>query len=249
MQVKTNKHIYKIIDSDYTLDVLNDEVILVNPTSDVTITIPEASTLPLNYVVNEYRIKRTEANSNKVAIKLSGSDTFPLGHTTVYLSSPSDTFLLGGICNGKWNNLSNIDVWEKSYRGTDWDDSNFSNETAVPFDSVEFEDNTDILEWDSTGKTKVTCKITTRLYVSYSLSIDSTGGGTWVVNSYLRKNGTTHIDGSNVRTGNYGGEDQSGALPTIPIDVQAGDYLELTLDHDNLSGKLVNAYFIIRTTI
>jgi hypothetical protein len=60
------------------------------------------------------------------------------------------------------------------------------------------------------------------------------------VNAYLRVYGTTIIPGTNLVTGNYGGEDQSLGISSIEYTLNEGDYVELGLAHTGLTGNANN---------
>ncbi len=76
--------------------------------------------------------------------------------------------------------------------------------------------------------------------IGYMIDIDSTGGSTWNATSWLYKNGIV-LANTEVRTGNYGSEDQSMAFIPTYISLSEGDYIDLRIDQNNLTGNLVHA--------
>ncbi len=87
--------------------------------------------------------------------------------------------------------------------------------------------------------------------ISYTVDIDSTSGTQrWNMVSQIFKgvhNGVapTGDDSTLRRTGNYQQEDGGTTLPCTVVDITAGDYIELQVDHTNLTGNLTHAMLSI----
>lgn len=242
---------YKLIDDDYTLQTA-DEVLFVDNTvesKDITITIPLSNTLPQDGLLHEYWVYVASPSDYEVSIQLTSPEKFPLGHSLITLKYAQELLHLGGGYGLGWATISSIKIVELAERVASWSASNFSSLTAVILDTSIIQDDTQILEWNVANPTRITCKVPVRVNVSYLIDLDSTGGGTWICTAQIRKNGTELINGTETRTGNYGGEDQSSSSPEFPIDMQVDDYLELVIDQNNLTGRLVNATLNVNTTI
>lgn len=170
-------------------------------------------------------------------------ETFADGLTKCVMRHAGETVRLGGMYmnpgNG-WLRLLRRCVVCQVRRDTTWSALNFSSPAPVPWTINDVEDNDAVLDFTSGPPELVTAHYSARYMMSYQVSIDSTGGSTWNLTAYLRINGTTIIPGS-VRTGNYGGEDASLSLPRVDYDLVAGDYIELVLDHTNLTGEMWSA--------
>ena len=78
--------------------------------------------------------------------------------------------------------------------------------------------------------------------LSYTIDIDSTGGSTWNATAQVYKNGVA-LGTTQTRSGNYGNEDQSMALPKVHETLSAGDYLDVRINQNNLTGNMVHHMF------
>jgi len=78
-------------------------------------------------------------------------------------------------------------------------------------------------------------------YINYKIVIDSTGGGTWNATSEVFKNGVTLGKDYQMRGGNYGNEDDSMTFPRTKLTLAAGQYIDLRIDQNNLTGNLILA--------
>ncbi len=234
-----------------TTVLVTDQVIFVDTTSgDITITLPLSTAYPADGYLYELWVKNA-SGSNDVIIQLSGGEIFSQGHNKVILHSNRMAYHMGAMNGGGWSNVDGITVAIETHRNTDWNSSNFSSYTAIPWNHTDLSDNDAIMDDDISGSnpSRIECKTAGRYCLSYHLAVDSTGGSTWNLNSRIRINGSSTIDSSETRTGNYGGEDGSLSIGFICVDLDANDYLELELEQTNLTGNVISAVLHVNTTI
>lgn len=244
---------FSAITSDTTLviDNINNttEVIMVDATAgDVTVTLPLKTDIANDGRIHQFRIAKKDTSDNKVIIKTSGTETFPQSITELVLLYAGETATLGGSYDNGWFWLGQMKIVTKVDRENAWDASNFSSLTAIPFENLLIDDNPDIFSWDSGDPTKITSHIKNRVTLSYSVDIDSTGGSTYNVETYVYKNGV-EVKGSKMRTGNYGGEDSCMSKGSIIVNVDAGDYIELYIVQNNLTGNVEYADIQMETLL
>jgi len=239
----------KLITSNYTLQA-SDEVIIVDSTAgNITITIPIRTQLPNDSYIHEYFVYKNSSDSNIITIQLDGTEKFPLGYSKIELFYAEEFIHFGGNYTMGWSKISTIKTALQTYRSTIWAETKFSSNTPIPFDGTNVLDNDEIFDWNIANPTRLTCKISVRLNLAYVIVINSTGGMTYNVQTKLRKNGVTDIQGSELSSGNYGGEDTSVTLPAIPVKLQTGDYIELITSQTNLTGDLINAIVVMDSII
>jgi len=136
-----------------------------------------------------------------------------------------------GIVNGDHITIS----------GTTYDgDYTISNVTTDTFEITATWTATDTGTWASF--TRVWIGTTGTYKVNYTIAIDSTGGSTWQAVSYVYKNGI-EVTETQARNTNYGNEDGNLILSSTYIDLVAGDYVDLRIDQNNLTGNLVHSMF------
>ena len=236
--------------SDYTItidDILAGKVIVVDTTSgDVTLTLPLLSTLPSDGILRNFSIGHS-SGSNDVIIETNSADnfvfasvskTFNLGHSNFH-------FTLAGIytgSDGRWGFQRNVTINASSHREANWASTNFSSMTIVPWDNEHNNNNDELLIYTAGASARYTVKTPGKYKIAYQIDIDSTGGGTWNATSQVYKNGLA-LENTEVRTGNYGNEDQSMSLIPTYIDLVADDYIDLRIDQNNLTGNLVHSIF------
>ncbi len=236
--------------SNYTV-LTTDQVVFVDTTSgDITITLPLSTAYPADGYLYECWIKHG-GGSNNVIIQLSGSEVFAQGHDKVVLTNIREVYHCGAMNGGGWSNVTGIHVIEQLGRDASWAASNFTSYTGIPWDVEDIHDNDSIMDNDIGGSNpgRITCKIAGRYRIAYHIEIDSTGGSTWTINSRIRVNGTTTVAGSEVRTGNYGGEDGNLACPCVVYELAANDYVELEVIHSSLTGNIDTATITVETEI
>jgi hypothetical protein len=231
------------VNANYTMKPLNESLILTyQTTNDITITIPEAASMPNDGKVRECLIYDL-GGTGKVFIETSGTDVFQNGATRLQLNRAGDFFRFGIAYPNLGQGIATLNtksVHERLRYNTTWAAANFSTATPVPFNTVDLETDPNILEQNAVNPSRLDIKTTGIHELGFSIAIDSTGGATYNVNAYLRVNGTTIIPGTNLVTGNYGGEDQSLGISSIDYTLNAGDYVELVLAHTGLTGKATN---------
>jgi len=231
------------VSADYTL-LATDQILMVDTTAaEVVITLPLSSSFSSgvwrNFIINHTK------GTNNVKIICSGTETFVYGNTWFDLGSHPYSFTIGTFNNGvssSWGLVRNVTVKASVRRDTNWSAANFSSITAIPFDVEAYNSQDELMITDIGGANTSRLEVlnTGTYKVSYGLDIDSTGGFTWNLTAQLYKNGVA-VSHTDVRTGNYGGEDSSLSFIPSYIDLVAGDYLELRINQNNLTGNLVGA--------
>ena len=221
----------------------------IETTAILTFTLPAPSAVPSNNQFCGPFYVGNFGGEHALIVDIASSGKFSDGLASIYLEYDSESAMLG-VVNGElsttWMRISNIRDNLQVRRAATWASSNFSSPTPVPFDTEDHAGNPDVSYWDSpTNPTRVVAPFKSDHVVSGSANIDSTGGTTWTCECWLRKNGTTEIPGSRLRTGNYGNEDQSVTLPPMLVKLAAGDYLEWVFDHASLSGNLHSAMLTV----
>lgn len=249
--VENNKYTItktRFITSDYTL-VSSDQVLFVNTTDrEVVITLPYATNFPSDGYLRQFDIMHNMGSSN-VQIKTTGTERFAYGNSFFNLGKHIFSFTIGTVhvgANAYWGLRRNLTVSGSAHREASWASANFSSMTAIPFDNTYSETQYEIINVRPTGYNKrITVGTAGNYELSYMIDIDSTGGGTWNATSRIYKNGVA-VDDTSVRTGNYGNEDQSMCYIPTYMDLEAGDYLELRIDHNNLTGNLVHGVLNVK---
>ena len=234
--------------ADFTVtiaDVTNGTTFMIDTTAgDVEITLPAASGLPSDSVIYSLNIHHN-AGANKVKLIHDSSSTFIYGNTYFDLGSQVFAFIVAGYNTGSSANfglMKGVVIEASIHRDVSWSASNFSSNTAIPFDTQDYNTQDELIVWDSgTNPSRVTVLTPGRYKVSGSINLDSTGGSTWNATAMLRVNGTTDLDSTEIRTGNYGNEDQSMSFPPTYIDLEGGDYIEFMIDQNSLTGNMVHA--------
>lgn len=239
------------ITGNYNFDPLTDSAIDCSLLSgNATITIPEATTLPLDAIVRSCWVFNNSPYI--VTIQLSGNNVFRSGSSKITLRDVNDSALIGGSYRAGgvigWIATTKQKIICQASRTTTWAAANFSSSTAIPLATTVLELDDEIIDHDSvTNNTRITVKKDGVFGIAYKYDIDSTGGATYTINTKIMKNGSDEIATFTTRTGNYSNEDQSGSLPTAYAELDEDDYIELEIDQNNLTGNLVNALLIVTT--
>jgi len=230
-----------------TAEVLTGALLLVDTTAaEVVLTLPALSELP----VDGYRYKLDIAHAaggNNVKLDCAGSDTFAYGNTYFNLGSHLFGFTVGGMGHAstpKWGIIRNLTCKASAHRDASWASTSFSTTTIIPWDAEGYNNQAEVLAYTAGAAARYTVLTTGTYKVNYTIDIDSTGGSTWYATAQVFKNGAA-LDNTQVRAGNYGNEDQSLALPSTYINLAAGDYLDLRIVHDDLTGNLIHSMFNI----
>ena len=244
--LKSNEQAPIAKSANYTItvaDIRAGKVIVVDTTSgDITLTLPELSTLPDDSRLHSFAIGH-EVGSNDVIVATHSGDTFVYGNTSFNLGSGHFHFTMAGIKSGaseRWGLQRNLTVAASGHRDASWASSNFSSMTVVPFDSEAYNNQSELLVYTSGAAARYTVLDSGRYKISFQIDIDSTGGSTWNAEAHVYKNGSA-VESLQARTGNYGAEDQSMSCIPSYVDLNAGDYIDLRIDQNNLTGNLVHA--------
>jgi len=214
-------------------------------TADLTFTLPAASGLPNDGMFRGPIYVGNFSGDNELTVDIASSGAFSDGLVSVLLSHDSESIMLGAVNGGlatTWMRISTVHHHLQVRRAATWASSNFGTPTPVPFDTEDHGGNPDVSYWDNpTNPTRLYAAFKGEYHVSGFANIDSTGGFTWTCEAWVRKNGTTEVTGTRLRTGNYGNEDQAITLPPVILDLDVGDYIEWIFDHSALSGNLNSA--------
>lgn len=236
--------------SDYTY-VPGDGLLLIDTTSgEVIITLPPISDWPDRAYRNIIPMAHVTGDNN-VKVKLSGAEEFAWGNTYFNLGTHLAAFDFAAVNYGsteKYGVLRNITVKASAHRDANWAASNFSSMSIIPWDSEGYNNQDEFFVYTSGASARYTILATGSYKMSYLIDIDSTGGGTWNATSHIYRNGG-ELASTEVRTGNYGNEDQSMAFIPTYIDLTAGDYVDLRVDQNNLTGNLIHSVFNIELRV
>jgi hypothetical protein len=227
--------------ASYTVDLNNDEAIVAAYPGTTTITFPTSAGFTDDGYGYEYMIYN--ATGQEVSVELSNGEMFTNGLDVVKLNKLGDILRMGGAyptAADGWFALQKFNADTLIEYDTTWEASNFNTETAVPFNDTVLEDNSLITEHSTTNVARLVFNTGGKQCLAFSFSIDSTGGGSYSVSYRLRLNGTSTIVGSQGSVGNYQTEDSQVGVAGIIIDVNSGDYVELMLDNNNLTGNANN---------
>ncbi len=242
-QLLGNRYNTAGIMANYTLDIENDNVIMCMGTTDITITIPDTNAIPNDGIFREFFIFNLSSNGSKVNIETTGGQTFIQSGLTSISLNANELYNFGAghpnMGDGLATTTTRNSYIQTRYNGS-WSAASFTSATPVPFNTTDLEWDANIIEHDNSNVSRLNFKVGGIAEISYWFGIDSTGGSTYTMQGYLRKNGTTIIDGSSMPTGNYGGEDQSISIGVLYVPVVAGDYIELVLQNTNLTGVVNN---------
>jgi hypothetical protein len=184
--------------------------------------------------------------NNTVTINIASSGTFIDGLDQVVMPHYNQLCEIGGYHKTGvytfYGRVNQVQTDLQVRRAATWSATNFASPAAIPFDTQDIEDNTSVSSWEGvTNPSRLTANLEQVYKVNYFVAINSTGGLTWTLEVWLRKNGTTEINGSRLRTGNFGNEDGSLTLPTLTVPLAEDDYLEVMIAHSSLTGNLHSA--------
>jgi hypothetical protein len=175
-----------------------------------------------------------------LTIQTDVTETFLRGHRSYYLK-PNAKLQLGIIYGLPYDYISSSTIHVNTFRTTNWANGNFAAVTAIPFESVTYEDNDEILDVDIAGApTRITCGIDGTYYIRFQTYFLSTNNSAFTVTAGLYKNGVEVI------TFDGGGDGNSGVcigMTKFTLDCVATDYLEVKVKHTGLTGNLTYAVF------
>jgi len=234
--------------SDYTY-APGDGILLVNSTAGaVTVTLPAITTWADS--AYRYTIPIVHfAGTNNVKVQLSGTEKFAWGNSYFNLGTALRSMDFGATNYGsmeKYGILRNITIKASAERTTTWAASNFNSMTVIPWNAEGYNNQPEFFVYTSGASARYTILTSGSYKIGYQVDVESTGGSTWQATTQIFKNGTAITSpNTSVSSGNYSKEDQ--VFPFIPkyIDLEAGDYVDLRIDHNNLTGNLIRAVFSI----
>lgn len=234
-----------------TIDDLKEVIQVIPLSTNINIYLPLVSTVPNDGLFRAFYIIKAVESMYKVNIYTQGSDSFLRNFSKLTLNCINDLVYIGAIYNNPYLTVGSAAQLLSLNRGsTIWNATNFSSAKAIPFLVEEKNSNTDIYGIDLvTFPTRITFGINCIVNISFNGSVDSiSGSNPYSYEVYLALNGTKIIHGT-IYGGNYDREDSSFSLSDVIIQVSYGDYLELFIDQDSLSGNLKTANLTISTTI
>ena len=223
---------------------VGDPIPLIDTTSaDVTMTLPAITAWDDEPYRHEIELVHS-AGGHNVIVKLNGTETFAWGNTYFNLGSALKGFTLAAIHNGamqKYGILRNVTINAAARRNASWSASSFNSMTIIPMDGEMYNNQSELLTYTAGTGFRYTVLATGDYYINYKIVIDSTGGGTWNATSEVFKNGVTLGKDYQMRGGNYGNEDDSMTFPRTKLTLAAGQYIDLRIDQNNLTGNLILA--------
>ena len=242
----------KAVTSDYTINYDEDYSIVVAAiTQDITITLPLLSVIEIGKYKN-FEFIPIVANGYRVRISTQGADVFPFGNTWFDMPKSQKQFEIGASPHG-FNLRRNISLIGEYHRPNVWNASNFNTLASIPLTIETKNTQPQLIRWgeDGSGGTnpsRIYVETSASYDISFGLDIDSTGGSTWNILAGVYINSIL-MDYAEVRTGNYGGEDQSLTFLPKSIDLDSGDYVEIKVIHTNLTGNLIGCTLNINTRL
>lgn len=237
---------YKVVTNDYTLSP-EDHVLFVDTSSgDVTIQTYNTNNISDGYLHTHYIYKMSQANV--LTVLPPSGQTFKRGCTKLISTNVNETIYIGGYHGSLWSSIGRTLTAIVLGRLADWDASNFTSFTPVPWDTLLKNDNDSVFQWSASTPTDVKILIAGSYKINYMVATNSTGGSTYTCRAYITQNGTK-INQSRTRTGNYGNEDQSSTSLHFEIDCNVNDIIQLKIDNNALTGNLEYAYLTIETRL
>jgi hypothetical protein len=211
----------------------------------ITLTLPSPYLLPNDACIRGPFYLINYGGTYTLKIVIAGGLAFSDGLSQLWLIRNSEVATLGaalGDIFAIWMRIATHRNSQQVERAATWASSNFSSDAAIPFDTEDQEGNPYISDWAlSPNPTRITAVLGGEYFVSAFCSINSTGGSAWNCVMFLRKGGSTTISGTTLRTGNSAGNDATMTLPPVSVTLAAGEYIEVVLNQDNLTGTLYNA--------
>ncbi len=191
------------------------------------------------------------AGNNPVTVVVDGG-SFADGLAR-YVLPLGKTVQLGVLNGGGWLRIGDALTTTLVRLATPWPAATWIGPTPVPFDLADRIDNSAVSNWSPfaplTGN-QVKIVLASRYQLSYAVDINSTGGVTWNVTTFLTRNGI-EIPGTRLQTGNFGNEDASVSLPPVTVDLDADDSIRLVASQPGapLTGSMVSAILSVETFV
>lgn len=229
----------KIITSDHSLAPTDNPVIIVDTSEaddPVTLTLFNSNTQANDNLLHRYWVHKI-GGTQPLDIVVNEDENFADGLTKFRINRNGKTLQLGNMyhsTNPMWLRISHEQIYTR-IRMTSTVNRFDGN---IPFGTVDEEDDDAVTSWGaSSNPDKLNIIFGGRYELTAALSINSTGGGTWNLEMRILRNGALIIPGSSRTTGNSGGEDDSLIIERIVADLDSGDYLQLAVNHTNLTGN------------
>ncbi len=231
----------------------NDGLVGVETSQDITITLPDPAGLPYNdgSLKGMFYVGKL-SDGGSVTVVCDGVEGKYLdGLESVLLTQQMQQTTLA-VSNASlakiWMRISALPDYLQVRRAATWAATNFSSPTGLPWDTIDEAGNPDVSEWDTpTNTSRIYARYKKNYQIGGTINIDTTGGSTWIFECWLRKNGTTEVPGSRVRTGNYQGEDMAVSLFGIEVLLEVDDYIEWMCEHTSLTGQVYSATLTMST--
>ena len=240
----------RMIAASDSLNLETDAVIIVDTTAgDVPLVLPSSAPLPLDGRIYRYWVHHI-AGGNRCVVSPSGG--FSDGLATM-LPRVGETVQLGVMSGMPWMRISQTMVTTKARRSSVILPGDFAVPTPVQFESVDFQDNAGVISCDPAGANpeRLSCGYGHRYKVGFVVEVESTGGGdpTYNVTCEVHRNGVL-VPGMHITTGDNRNRECSASLPNTPIDLAAGDRLELVVSHTGLgAGGITGAWLQATATL
>lgn len=241
--------VYK--NADYTMVLADDGTIITYQTTDITITVPLASTLPNDGTGKEFIIINLGATGS-VTVKHSGTEVMSNGMAECRVNYKENYRFAGAYptLGQGWVRTGTLHRELQVRRNADWADGNFNSFTGIPWDTEDHNSDTHVFGFSTTtNPSRLIAKADGEWTLSCFGTFDSTGGGSWLGYIRVLKNGTDVIAGSEHHTGNYQSEDAMVVIASMLVEMEVDDYLEIQLDHTNLTGDATGFTCSVRTVI
>lgn len=249
--VESNAYPLSYKNANYTIDLSADSVILTYQTTDIVITVPLSTTFPNDMKVREFMVMNLSP-AGSVTLTMSGAETMSNGLASMACLYKEPVRFAGAYptLGQGWAKAGLNHRELQVRRNSDWADGNFNNFTGIPWDTEDYNSDTNVFGFStSTNPSRLIAKSAGQWTLSCFGTFDSTGGGSYQGFIRILKNGTDVISGSEHHTGNYQNEDAMVVIASIIIDMAVDDYLEIQLDHTNLTGDATGFTCSIRTVV
>lgn len=241
----------KPVAADTDIEATDEPVIVVDSSGGpVEVTLFPDSEVPADGKIRRWWVNHF-AGTNPVNIVVDGG-AFADGLAR-YVLPIGKTVQLGVLNGGGWLRIGDALTTTQVRRAAIWPAASFVAPTPVPFDIADRIDNSDVTNWSAfapLSAEQVRVVLAGRYQISYSIDINSTGGVTWNVTTYLTRNGV-EIPGTRLQTGNFGAEDASVSLPRVTVDLDADDRIRLIASQPGapLTGNMASAILAIDTFV
>ena len=230
----------------YTIDYAADHIIVgVYASGDMTFTFPDPTFFPTTGRGKEYIFKNGDTTGKILTVKLYGTGVFQNGLNEIKVYNRG-TLRVGmvrpNIADGALL-LQDLCGAIQVRRNSTWAASNFSSNTAIPFDTNDMIRDDNVMDHStSSNEERILLKALGCYKITFWMAVNSTGGSSYSVEGYIRINGSTELAGSRFEVGNYQTEDSHVCIGPIYYQSTATtDYYEIMLDQNSLTGNVHDA--------